>query len=217
MKKINLIFAIIFGLFLSFGVAFAQEESTESSGIRERVQQKVEEALKKPKAYLGSVTDISENTIQIKSTSGEIRQITTDEENTTVVNTLTTAKTVTLEDVAIGDFIVAMGYKNGNDVLEASRILVSSPLETVTRKSFRAEVTSFAKNQGEAKSLKDGGEVTFKTDSSTRYQLYEDEEIVAGKATDVKEGSITILSGVIEDEVLTARRILVVSQAQTSQ
>ena len=39
----------------------------------------------------------------------------------------TNNKVVKLTDIAIGDFIVAMGYVNQNSVLSAQRILVTDP------------------------------------------------------------------------------------------
>lgn len=103
--------------------------SSSNSAIREKVEQKVREALNKPKAYLGIVTDIADSTIQIKTSESEIKQISTASEDVTVVNAKGTAnKTIKLTDIGIGDFIVAMGYVNSNSVLSAQRILVTDPV-----------------------------------------------------------------------------------------
>jgi len=100
--------------------------ATSESDIRDKVAQKVAEAMNKPKAYLGVVTDITDSTIQIKSLESEIKQISTGDGEITVVNSKgTTSKIVKLTDVAIGDFIVAMGYVNSNSVLLAQRILIT--------------------------------------------------------------------------------------------
>ncbi len=105
----------------------ASESSDSASSIREKVQAKVEELLNKPKAYLGVVTDIADLTIQVRTKESEIRQISVlDKDGIAVVkDDGKTTKTVKFTDIAIGDFIVAMGYKNGNQVLSAQRILIT--------------------------------------------------------------------------------------------
>lgn len=103
------------------------KETTESaSTIREKVQAKVDELLYRPKAYLGIVTDIAETNIQIKTKNGEIRQVSAQDEKISIIkDDGKTSKIVNLTDIAIGDFIVAMGYINGNKVLSAQRILIT--------------------------------------------------------------------------------------------
>ncbi|PIZ49434.1 hypothetical protein COY29_01885, partial [Candidatus Woesebacteria bacterium CG_4_10_14_0_2_um_filter_39_14] len=84
------------------------------SGVREIVLKKVEDILNSPKAYLGTVTDIAEKTIQLKTDSGAIEQVSAED--------LPAGKAgVKLTDIAIGDYIIAMGYRNGNHVLNAKR------------------------------------------------------------------------------------------------
>lgn len=83
-------------------------------------------AAKQPKSYIGIVTDIADSTIQIKSMDSQIQQIATDKLNPSVVNAKgTTNKTVKISDIAIGDYIIAMGYLDGNEVLDAQRILIT--------------------------------------------------------------------------------------------
>lgn len=102
--------------------------ATSESGIRAKVEEKVKELINKPKAYLGTVTDIADSTIQIKTNESQIQQISARDENISVIKAGTTNKAVKLTDVAIGDFIVAMGYINSNSVLTAQRILITSPV-----------------------------------------------------------------------------------------
>ncbi len=104
-----------------------------------------------PKSYVGTITDISDSTIQIEGVDNQIQQIATNKYDIAVVNTTgTTNKTVKLTDIAIGDYIIAMGYTDGNDVLEATRILIADELSQpqvnisivkvteLTKKSFNA-------------------------------------------------------------------------------
>lgn len=109
---------------------FVQEASESASTIRDKVSAKVQELLFSPKAYIGVVTDITESSIQLRSKSGEIKQISTDEKSVVVTkDSGTKITTVKFNDIAIGDFISAMGYINGNQVLDAQRILITPQIE----------------------------------------------------------------------------------------
>lgn len=103
-------------------VSASPKEASGESEIRDKVIKRVQEALTNPKAEIGTVTDIAAGTLQIKTESGEIKQISAKDDLTGVKFT----------DIAIGDFIVAMGYSNGNEVLEAKRILISKAPAQIT-------------------------------------------------------------------------------------
>lgn len=92
--------------------------------------------------YMGTVTDINNSTIQIKNTSSDIQQITASKDGVTYVKTTgNNVKEVKSTDLAIGDFIIGMGTKDGNNVLVATRILISDPVKPTTRKAFFGVVT----------------------------------------------------------------------------
>lgn len=207
MKKI-LIIPILIVLFSFTEVVFAQT-STESGDIREKVQEKVLAALNKPKAYMGTVTDISETTLQLKNMKGEIKQISV-KEDVSVVNIISTSKEVKFSDVAIGDFVIAMGFVNTNSVLDTRRILVTSSPTAPTRKSYYAKIDTFAKNAGTATLIKDGSKINFTTSSATKYQMMDEEEITQAKSSSVKTSSKVVISGIEELNVFKARRILVI-------
>ncbi len=81
----------------------------------------------KSMAYIGTITDISSGNIQIKSMAGDIKQMSITEE-TSFINTLKKNVEIKASDLAIGDYLVAMGFVDGNKVLDTKRILVSSPM-----------------------------------------------------------------------------------------
>jgi hypothetical protein len=89
--------------------------------------EKTEDPKLKSTSYIGTITDISSGTIQIKSDSGDIKQISVTDD-TAYVNTLKKNAVIKSTDVALGDYIVSMGYVNGNKVLHTQRILITSPL-----------------------------------------------------------------------------------------
>jgi hypothetical protein len=123
------------------------QSSSSESGVREVVLKKVEDILNSPKAYLGTVTDIAEKTVQLKTDSGTIEQVSASSEELTVIKQNPTAKEVKFTDIAIGDYIVAMGYRNGNHVLNAVRILITQPTAIPQIKIIYGKVKSISKKE----------------------------------------------------------------------
>ncbi|MFC1625500.1 hypothetical protein ACFL1Q_00460 [Patescibacteria group bacterium] len=186
------------------------ETSTDESGIRQKVEQQVEEALNKPKAYIGTVTDFADSTIQIKSEQGEIMQISAkDSEDITVVKITDSTKVVTLSDVAIGDFIVAMGIKNENDVLVAQRILITSPTEDEKLSIYLAKVTDVTTRVIDLTTTKDKENLTISLDKNTDVFNYEDGKASIGKASDLDSDLQIILVATGTPEDLTAQSIFI--------
>lgn len=176
------------------------EEATEAAdAVREKVQEKVEEARKNPKAYLGTVTDIVEETVQIKSEEGEIQQLSVNEEETALVKMGKTKTTVKYSDVALGDFIIALGYKNTNEVLETTRILLTEAPEPSTRKALFGEVAEIAKR-----------EVTIKqADGSIRVVQFGN-KWVGPELDELEEGTKIIVVGTTEENTLSVRTLFII-------
>ena len=94
-----------------------------------------------PFSYLGTVTDITDSIIQIKNISGDIQQIKGASSTSYIDTRNDTTKIMKESDVAIGDYLIAMGYKNGSNVLNASRVLITAGVEETTRTSFFGSIT----------------------------------------------------------------------------
>ena len=176
------------------------QPTSSESGVRETVLKKVEDILNSPKAYLGTVTDIAEKTIQLKTDSGTIEQVSASDKDTTVIKQSPTAKEVKLTDIAIGDYIVAMGYRNGNHVLNAKRILISEPSVIPQIKILYGKVKSISKKEIIVNE-NDKAAVTTTTNLSNKKIKAEDTVIVVG--TTVKD-------------IFTARTIFLVESAAPS-
>ena len=176
-------------------------QSSGGASIQEKVAQKVAAALNQPKAYLGVVTDITSSTIQIKNPESQIEQIAAEGDGISVVNTKGTSnKAVKLTDVAIGDFIVAMGYVNGDHVLNAQRVLITDPLEaTELSLSIGKVVKSSAKSFTVADAVK-GTESTTTPGKNTFIATFS-----AGKTTTIK------ISGIKTDDL-----VIVVTDSSTT-
>jgi hypothetical protein len=141
-KKIVYVYSSQYDLPTSDNTDNETNEATASSAddIRNNVQERLEEALTSPIAYLGSVTDISEETLQVSrvdltesNNNGEIVQISVTDNTEYVDTTGDDSELIEFTDVAIGDFIIAMGPTNTEGVLEASRILVTDTISPTER------------------------------------------------------------------------------------
>ena len=101
-------------------------------------------------SFVGTVTDISSGTIQIKPDKGGILQTSVDE-NTKYINGLKKNIEIKQSDLAIGDFIVAIGRTNGNGavmnskVLKTERILITSPLSENKIEVEKIEIEKLSK------------------------------------------------------------------------
>jgi len=125
-KKFLIVYSSEFEKYLN--LEEEQQTSTdEAKTLREQIVDKLSSKNEKGTFYLGTITDISSGTIQIKGKNGEILQSSVSND-TTYINTLKKNAEVKITDLAIGDYIVEMGFKGNNKVLEAKRILVTSPL-----------------------------------------------------------------------------------------
>lgn len=215
MKKI---FTILFFLILitatSF-VALAQETSTdEAESVRENVQKKVEEARTIPFAYIGTVTDIAEQTIQINKfifsqtseDAGEIQQISVNEEGTNFVKAIKSTTSVKFSDLAIGDFIIAMGYKNGNSVLAGERILIITPIEPTTRKTVFGEPSDIAKRS-----------LTLTASTGKEWVVEFGTTWEGPELSEIKEGDRIMVVGTTEGSTLEARFLYIVAPEITEE
>src|SRR3989338_9478112 len=104
MKKIFLILSGFVILLFSSTTLLAEEATDESDVIREKVREKVTKARLNPKAYIGTVTDKTNDSLQVKDIPGEIQLVAVNN-SVSFVKTENSKAKVSFEDVAIGDFI----------------------------------------------------------------------------------------------------------------
>lgn len=159
-QRISLIYSSEFKKFVETNEEDANESTDEAETIREKIKEKIKDAENKPLAYIGTVTDITDKTIQIKDESGEILQISLDSEETEYVKSTTETKKIEHKDLAIGDYIAALGFKNTNNVLEGKRIIVTTKPAEVKLTTIFGEITKVAKSE---LTIKDNEEFEWKT------------------------------------------------------
>lgn len=160
-----------------YSSSFENKTSTQSASTEEKVDQQLKNLANKPKSFIGTVTDVTDNSLQIKTEKNEIKQISIKSDDTTAVNLKeATNKPAKLTDIAIGDFICALGYTNTTSVLSASRILITNPVTIPERKVVK---TVYKKSE-------------LKTDKNTQYYKLENGETIKIKSTILKDGDNVI-------------------------
>ncbi len=150
--------------------------SSEFATTTTNVEDKVETAKETPVAYLGTLTDITKNTLQInkflyakadKKEASQIQQLSVNDDTSFAKITKTT-KEVKFEDLAIGDFVIAMGFTNGNHVLKTQRILVTEPFKEAQKEikvvnfseidkkqiTTKTKIYSYSQNDDKVKTIK---------------------------------------------------------------
>jgi hypothetical protein len=103
------------------------QTASDSSAIRDKVQEKLATVSKKATSYRGTITDLTDGTIQLKDPQGQILQVSLLSDVTSFVKqTATSSSTLKSTDLAIGDYILALGTRDANSVLSARRIIVTT-------------------------------------------------------------------------------------------
>ncbi len=178
-------------------------QKEDSTDIHTRVQERLDQQKNPTLALVGTVTDITEDYFQIKSQTGEIKQLSINGQ-TTYGSDVQDNKEIEFKDVAIGDFIVAIGKFDDNEVLDTERVLVSSaPGENnfLVIKDIVSEI-----NRKEV--ILEGGSV-FRLGTHTVYQDVAKEKKIPRENLD--QGCEVIIAGERNGDTLSARSVFVLS------
>ncbi len=140
-RKLGITFLLIIFLAMSGSFVLAADATPEGNSVLQKIKEKVEAIRKNPKAYIGTITDKTQDSIQIKNVIGKIQQISI-KDNVQFVKIGKTQTSIKFTDIALGDFIVAMGYTNSNSLLDARRILLISPLLEAKRQIVFGNIES---------------------------------------------------------------------------
>jgi len=193
-KSILVVYSSEFAKFLdneSTSASPSAETKEATDAVRQKVNEKISMIEKSPTAYIGTVTDITDANIQIKDQEGEIKQIAIDKDLTDFVKNIDTPKTIESTDVAIGDFVIAMGLKNGNKVLDGKRIIVSTAFKPSARTATFGTITVVDKKL-----------VTVKDNSEKETILSFGTSWTGPEISELKEGDKVVAVGETKDENL---------------
>ena len=143
-------------------------------------------------------------------------QISTNEDLTNFVSIGKETKDIAFEDVAIGDFIIAMGYTNGNSVLESSRILVVDTPTTTNRSVIIGSLNTISKGDIIINELGSNNEKSIITDKYTDVFTIKEGKIVKYDLDDAVEGVRIVAFGTPDAAAVDARTIYILAETDDS-
>jgi hypothetical protein len=162
-----------------------------SDSVRAKVQEKLDQATNKAVAFIGTITDKTDTGIQIKSAQGEIKQ--TSVAATSEFERLgKTNKTLTFADIAIGDYVAAIGYRAASGVLDTKRIYVTTS-PSANAKAAIGTVSRLTKKDLDIRSLS-SNEITTVASSSELdiYLVGDDGKFATKKFSDILMGDTLV-------------------------
>lgn len=217
-KQILTISMLVGVLFISALPIYGQEASTSSelnSDIQKRVEEKIKNVLEKPKAYMGSITDKTEESLQIQNLDGEIQLLSVDQETVGVVKIVDSKSTEQkYSDVAIGDFLLALGFKNENSVLDTKRILLITKPAQVNRKAYLATIEEITSSSLTIQT-KTAQTIDVTTNRFTEFTINVDGELDDSSRSELENGGLIIVSGVEDEDGITARNIHIIQRTSS--
>jgi hypothetical protein len=181
--------------------------------IGDKIKEKIQEikSTLRVGAYVGEVTDKTETSMTISTKQG-LKQVIVGS-SVKVINQKTgsTRKDVKPEDIAIGDYVLAMGSiesTNGR-TLTAKRIVIVTKPEVKRKEALMGVVTEVSKNNLKIESV-NRGEWSVNIDSSTKVSQIGSEK--AGKITDLELQDKILAIGVLDKEKeIDAQKIVILT------
>lgn len=221
MKKIPIILIIFcfFGVFSLGAWAQTDEEATPSPDS-ELIQQKVEERIqkvlktaeeKRKRALIGTLKAIADSTLTIETQLGEIEtKVATD---AAILNE--NRKKIDLEDLTVGNKLVALGYLE-DSILEAKRIIQRKEFQIPETNVAFGIVTDISQEEKILTIKHPKKETVYMIDVSTTTKITKriEGEIKTIKFSDIEENDYLVAigkPGENAEKIITAKLIHVVS------
>ncbi|MBI4057830.1 hypothetical protein HY405_00730 [Candidatus Microgenomates bacterium] len=196
------IFAVVLSTLyslLSTSPTRAQEDATQPGRtirdtLRERVEERLAELTNKPRAFVGKISEIADSVLILETKTGT-KQIKIEEDAVVVQTTATGAKTIKATNLAIGNFVVAMGYLEDKNTLDATRILTMTQTPLTPRYPVYGLVESVEKGTFTVKHPKKDETWTVRTTSNTRVTAKIDGKIETSDVDSIEIGDRIIALG----------------------
>lgn len=163
-------------------------------------------AQKNAKAIAGSVTDIAADTLQVRTDSGQIEQALLSEA-TTFASNVDTPKEISFTDLAIGDFVLVLGFVNEGSVLEAGHVLVTSEPQEPVKLAVSGIIKTLSSREFLV-STNAGEEVSVDAIGGVPTLLLTSEGLENSRLSTAEEGQEIVIFGEMEEEELVAERII---------
>lgn len=189
-------------------------DEAELDPIRQKVQEKISNANNKLVAQFGLITDKTENGLQIKTKQDEIKQVIVNTEDVQIQNLLKTNQKTSFSDVAIGDYVAAIGKAENQSSLEGYFIYITENSTEDGLEAVSGEVTETLKKEIVIKNSVNAENTTVRPITGYRVWELNKEELTKATYNDIETTFKAFASGVIKDGVFMADNIYFFAQAQ---
>lgn len=179
----------------------------------ERVVQEKKEAIKgaidrlgtQKRGFIGEIQRISEETLSVKTSKG-IRIVALSDPNITI---LKNQKAITIENISVGDWVVAMGFAEEDGTFTPRRLLISS--QTLRPKDFRVELgtlVNIGKTTITLNSRKDSTNIEYTLEKSSVIQDIQGDEITLKEVTTDLQALVVSTTNEDDEQVIEVIRVL---------
>ena len=165
-------------------------QDTIKQNIKDRIERVIENSssagtkvVRKKQAFVGKIAKVTAESVVITTLQG-IETVRYNPQKTTVLS-LPKLQTIKLEEVELNSFVIVMGYIQGEEAMEARRILVSAvPLFPLPREIILGTVSTIGTTSIDLR-LRDD---KFRSILLSKKTIYKNVEAKSLKRTDVEEG-----------------------------
>lgn len=207
-KNLLPLLVIVSSIFL-VNFAYADEATQPAGAVGSKLLQNLQDK-QKAKTYIGTITDKTETSIQLRNLESKIQLISINQE-TNFISIGKVDREIDFEEVGIGDFIAALGYINEDEVLDSSRVLVTSEFEKTKRKTFFGEVIVKDRTQIKVADKLIAEEILVDISRNTEVTNQSDGRF---DFADIEEGMQVIVTGEDLSTAVSARTISVVLELE---
>ena len=194
-------------IFLTPTLALAQEDSSTSASVsgakasvRDKVRETIENLIKKPRAVIGTLNQLADSTLEIKTKGGKVAMIATTIDTTYSRFNKGKKSDIKFEELVIGDYTIALGNKNTSGVVEAKRILTYDKSPALTNKSVFGLVEEVNKGNISIKHPKNEKSWTIQTSKKTNFTGKGVEEPSTLNIKDIEAGDRIVVLGTMDEK-----------------
>ncbi|MBU3956819.1 hypothetical protein KKI19_00860 [Patescibacteria group bacterium] len=217
------VFLLVVGCWLLATATIAQSPEPSPSPDDERIKQKVEERIEKvlstaeegqKRALVGTLKSIANSTLTIETHGGNFQaKVAID---AIILNE--DREEIELDDLAIGNNLIAMGYFDNQNVLDAKRVVVTEEFQIPETESVFGLVTDISQEEKVLTIKHPKSATVYMVDVGTKTKITKsvEGEVKEIKFSDIKENDRLVVIGEPEEneeKIITASLIHVVTGA----
>lgn len=184
--------------------AFGQESTlpgSESEVVRKKVREKIENLLNKPRAIVGTLSAITDSSLQIETRTGDVLLAST-EPNTVYFRISKSRRTkITFKELVLKDFIIAMGFQDRQNVLRVLRIITYDTPPIVEKKVIMGTIDKKTSTKMFVREL--NSDKTWEITISKKTKITASEQSKKVKLTDLRLGDKIIVVGIPSPDLAT--------------